>query len=511
MRRTVGPVAGSLVLSLIACIVAGSARAADHLLLTEFAVTPTAAEFVEVYNPTGAFIDLSNYYLSDFVLAASTDPAQNYWRIVNGTLIPDPAFPNDFLARFPDGASIAPGQTIVVSLHDDAGFSAEWSSDELPVTADFELADDGETDGVPAMIDPGPELVGVPLIQSEAGLSNAREVVVLFHWDGESDLVQDVDIVQWSDSGPDFTTLSPNKTGQATDGPDADATATFYQPDTAPALQDLAFPGQHDFGLTVTRVDFNEGNETLTGGNGILGHDETSENYSATWLGNTPHSIGSPGPFGPPSVLAAVGRAADTVEIVFSRAMDVESAETVVNYQVARVTAPGGEIGVTTLPVLAARRGASGSSVFLETARQAPGSLYEVRVSDVSSEDLASEIVSGSRVFFRAFNDQDDVKLDVPRRPFVPQLDREIEITYVAPQGAAILLRVFDTRGRELFVMAQEDSPPGGLRTIRWDGRDDLRRRLPAGVYVLHLETPDSGSFTTAPLVVATHTAEALR
>jgi hypothetical protein len=361
------------------------------------------------------------------------------------------------------------------------------------------------------MIDPGPALVGVPLIQSAAGLSNAREVIVLFRWDGQSDLVQDIDIVQWSDAGPVFNTVSPNKTGQAFDGPDADTTPTPYLPDTAPALQDLAHPGQHDFGLTVSRVDFNEGTETQTGGNGLLGHDETSENYSLTWQGNTIHSIDSPGEFGPPSVLAAAGRASDTVEILFSRAMDPESAETVSNYNLARVTSPGGEIGVVPLQVLDVQLGASGTSAFVKTVRQIPGALYEARVSNVLSEDLSSAIVGGTRVFFRAFSAEPGVRLEVPHRPFVPQLDREIEISYQAPQGTPILLRVFDTRGRERFVMADENAPPGGLRTIRWDGRDDLRQRLPAGLYVLHLEATASGDHTTAPLVVATSSEETLR
>jgi hypothetical protein len=509
LRRTVGAVVGSLVGLLLSWTVAATSFAADHLLLTEFAVTPTDGEFIEIYNPTGDFIDLSEYYVSDFVL--SSVQSQNYWRIVNGTLVPDPAFPNDFLAKFPDGSTIAPGQTIVISLHDDAAFSAEWSTDQRVVSADFELVDDGESDGVPAMIDPGPALVGVPLIQSAAGLSNAREVIVLFRWDGQSDLVQDIDIVQWSDAGPVFNTVSPNKTGQAFDGPDADTTPTPYLPDTAPALQDLAHPGQHDFGLTVSRVDFNEGAETQTGGNGVLGHDETSENYSLTWQGNTIPSIGSPGEFGPPSVLAAAGRASDTVEILFSRAMDPESAETVPNYNLARVTSPGGEIGVVPLQVLDVQLGASGTSAFVKTVRQIPGALYEARVSNVLSEDLSSAIVGGTRVFFRAFSAEPGVRLEVPHRPFVPQLDREIEISYQAPQGTPILLRVFDTRGRERFVMADENAPPGGLRTIRWDGRDDLRQRLPAGLYVLHLEATASGDHTTAPLVVATSSEETLR
>jgi hypothetical protein len=183
----------------------------------------------------------------------------------------------------------------VISTHDDEAFSDAWSMPGGPIVPDFELIQDGEGDGVPGMIDPGPDLVGVSYIQASAGLSNAREVIVLFFWDGSSDLVQDVDIVQWSNAGSDFFTVSPNKTGVTVDGPDADDVPTPYLPDTAPLDQDLAAFGAHDFGFTVTRVDFAEGAETSAGGNGIAGHDETSEDYSQTWVPNTPPSIGSAG------------------------------------------------------------------------------------------------------------------------------------------------------------------------------------------------------------------------
>ena len=49
------------------------------------------------------------------------------------------------------------------------------------------------------------------------------------------------------------------------------------------------------------------------------------------------------------------------------------------------------------------------------------------------------------------------------------------------------------------------------MRTIRWDGRDHLRQRLPAGLYYLHLEMPRTGDKTVAPLVVAAAGKETLR
>ncbi len=487
------------------------ATAADHLVITEFAVTPTDAEFVEIYNPTVEVVDLSDYYITDFVLAS--DPTQNYWRMVDGALLPQAGFDTDFLARFPAGTTILPGQTFVLSLHDDLVFSSAWSGGGRIVKPDFELTPDGEADGVAGMVDPGLALVGQPYIQANAGLANSREVVVLFHWDGVSDLVQDVDIVQWSNAGAAFNTVSPNKSGAQVDGPDADTATSTYLADTSPASQDLASTQEiaNDFGLTVSRVDFDEGTERLTGGNGLGGHDETSENYSVTWQENTDPSIGSPGEFGPPSLLAARATAADGIALQFSRRLDPATAERTSSYSILQILSVGGEPTGLPLAVRSAALQDDARTVVLVTDPQVPLALYEIRVSGVLSEDLGETVAPGTRALVRGFNPGPGLRLAVPRRPFVPSWDAPMAITYEAPQGRGILLRVFDGEGRELFVLADELAPPGGLRTVRWDGRDRLRQRLPAGVYVLHLEIVGTGEETSVPIVVAVAEKESLR
>ena len=47
--------------------------------------------------------------------------------------------------------------------------------------------------------------------------------------------------------------------------------------------QDPAGPNGPGFGAAFLRVDGGEGAETASGGNGLTGHDETSEDVSATW------------------------------------------------------------------------------------------------------------------------------------------------------------------------------------------------------------------------------------
>lgn len=493
----------------VGAFLVGPVRGADHLLFTEFAVTPTDAEFVEIFNPTAQAVDLTDYYITDYVLASN--PLNNYWRMVDGGLLPDPNFPNDFLAKFPDGATIQPGESIVISLHDDALFASFWSQGSDIAIPDFELVQDGSSDGVPDMIDPGPGIVGSPYIQSAAGLSNAREVIVLFVWDGESDLVQDVDIAQWSDAGPVFNTVSPNKSGVTVDGPDADTVASAYFADTAPQGQDLAALGAHGVGNTVSRVNFQEGDETLAGGNGITGNDETSENLSITWRMNTGPSIGSPGDFGPPALLAGLSVSATELDLVFSRRVDPQTANDEGNFRVTQIETAGGRLTSVPLAVRDARLQSSGLAVRLTTDPQSATALYEVGASGILTEDQTEILTAGSRAFFRGYNPGPGLRLEVPGRPFVPHLDQQMEISYTAPQGELVLLRVYDLEGRELFVMAEEVVPSGGVRTLQWDGRDDLRQRLPAGMYFLHLQMARSGEETTVPLVVGLADEQALR
>ena len=45
------------------------AEAADHLLVSEVVVYPTAAEYAEIFNPTAVDIDLSDTYLTDATYA----------------------------------------------------------------------------------------------------------------------------------------------------------------------------------------------------------------------------------------------------------------------------------------------------------------------------------------------------------------------------------------------------------------------------------------------------------
>lgn len=256
------------VLSLAVLVGAPVAQAADHLLISEIVVTPTAGEFIEIFNPTGAPVDLSEYYITDATYAGG---GTYYYNIVTGANAGGGGY-QDFHARFPAGATIGINEYQTIALNGSTNFQATYGV--LPTYELYE--DDGAPDGVPDMRE---ALAGS--VNDQGGLSNGGEVVVLYKWNGTYDIVHDVDYIVWGDKHE-----AVDKTGVALDGPDPGSAVTPYLDDTAIADQDVLW-GPDDYapsgGDSQTRVDALEGAETLTGGNGATGNDETSENTSTTW------------------------------------------------------------------------------------------------------------------------------------------------------------------------------------------------------------------------------------
>ncbi len=227
----------------------GGGTAGDHLLITEIAVQPGPAEFIEIYNPGSAAVDLTNYYVSD---------NSSYHTIASGMPWAPPTMNpgTDFLVRFPSGASIGAGATIVIAT--DPGFEAtfhrcpDYALSATAVTC-------AEAGTARAMVAPTNGDMGNMPGQM---LSNAREMVVLFRWSGvTTERLQDVDYVTWGDTFDDGTRL--DKTGIGS-----------YVADTARANQHAAFAPILNNSIERCGV---ETGERLSGGNGITGHDETSE------------------------------------------------------------------------------------------------------------------------------------------------------------------------------------------------------------------------------------------
>lgn len=254
-----------LALAALALTVAVPVQAQQRLLITEYTVTPTAGEMVEIFNPGPGSVDLTDVYLTDATFAGG---GTFYYNIVDGD--PGGGGFGDFTARFPAGASIAAGEYQTVACADADGAAGFFTT--YGVLPTYEMVDLIDDPTVPNMLEAIPGS-----INGQGGLTNSGEFLCLFSWDGQSDLVTDLDYVVWGD-----TAEAVDKTGVSKDGPDADSDASTYADDTALASQ--AFMPGHPFGVSAQRLMLSEGLETSLGGNGVDGNDETSENLAATWV-----------------------------------------------------------------------------------------------------------------------------------------------------------------------------------------------------------------------------------
>ena len=124
MISTKSAAAHSIVAVLVIALAAAVPTLAtdDHALLCEAAID--GAEFIEIHNPTNDLIPLRNYYLSD-----DEDYAKLAGQFGTG---PAPSIgTTDFIARFPEGAALGPGETLVIALKGDEflaefGFAADY-------------------------------------------------------------------------------------------------------------------------------------------------------------------------------------------------------------------------------------------------------------------------------------------------------------------------------------------------------------------------------------------------
>lgn len=233
---------------------------ADHLLLTELCDTPTDGEFVEIYNPTASTVSLDFVHITD-LYGDNSCVDDFYPQIALGPIAYQSS--TDFLVKFPTGTEITSEQVIVIALSGSA-FETEWG-----FQADYDIHATGG--GATPMIVPANGFVG-----SSAGLTNSGETVTLFSYDdvsGSEDLCYDIDYAVWGDDPGEFVDKSYITINSST-----------YLNDTPWASQDAIATYGHAYGKTFQRVDMSEGTEILTGGNGVTGNDETSENLSVTWL-----------------------------------------------------------------------------------------------------------------------------------------------------------------------------------------------------------------------------------
>ena len=215
----------------------------DHLVFTEVVLQPSDGEYIRIENPTSQTVNLGDYYLTD-----ATDPTNGkyYYNLPSGADYWSGGS-TDFLVRLPN-QDLAAGAGIVVGLSTTARYQTAYGT-----TPDLALKDDfsGQT-----------TIGGAPY----GFLGNSSETLVLFYWDGSSTTVKDVDYLIWGN-----TSFAVDKTGVGS-----------YLADTPIASQ--SFAPVHLDGEKLIRAANNEGTEASSGGNGLTGHDETSEDLANTWI-----------------------------------------------------------------------------------------------------------------------------------------------------------------------------------------------------------------------------------
>jgi hypothetical protein len=247
-----------------------------HLLVSEVVLAPNAAEFVEIYNPTDHAIDLSNVYVTDTAL---------YPRMIDATS-PPAVDASDFAARFPAGAMIASHGYQTVATGNPSAWPAEFAG-ACPTYYLQSTATVGTCLSAQVM---RPLPVGANSIGMTATLTNSGEPITLFTWDGMSDLVHDIDYAYVGAptmSGATVFNEAVDKSMLFVDGPDPDTMRSGYALDTPVAMQSFA-PVPVVGGSAVRCVIPMETGETLLGGNGVFGHNETSEHLATTWTTTTP-------------------------------------------------------------------------------------------------------------------------------------------------------------------------------------------------------------------------------
>jgi hypothetical protein len=63
-------------------------------------------------------------------------------------------------------------------------------------------------------------------------------------------------------------------------------------------------------------------------------------------------------------------------------------------------------------------------------------------------------------------------------------------IPYTLPETAPVRIEIFDTGGRRVRILVDEDQSPG-FRSVNWDGRNDTGDTVASGVYFCRIQAGD--------------------
>ena len=494
-------------------------QGADHLLLTRLVTQPNKAESFSIYNPTDSPINLSNYYICD---------DEEYYKIhTEGDLSPSSSI-SGFTAKFPD-TSLPPGDTFHIVLNEN--YNEFYGEDFVP-----DLIMYGSDDN--SMLETESRSIGF----SKNKLEESSELIILFKWDGiNGNHIEDIDYFLW---GAYQTPI--NKIG-----------ISHYHNDT-PIESQLFFENEAETYYAYSRIETDEIDETQTGGNGITGHGETSENFRKSWtIIRIPEFI-----YGCTDIYAVNYNPLAEYEIntyyehktgifefnpslscrysfeqildnefhigysnikVYGRVVDFFDIRTVANsgpqnitiedengYRIT-ITIWDWEVSESKISAILTEYNKNQYYLWVEGELDYYDKYNEWQVTVASSDHIM--IANNFTPDGEYESSSTSLQTSINPEPYIiiPTLNETLDYNFTFPDKSRVIVRIFDISGRFITSLIDQYFISSGTvycnnQNSSWDGRDNLDQIVPPGTYIMHIQSmnPATGEThtDTAPIVI---------
>lgn len=491
------------------------AEEANHVIFNKITIRPNDAEMVSIYNPTQAPIDLSDYYISDAEYSVTNSHYYNlpteadFWT----------GFSSDFIIRFPPGTIINPDETLMISLHNQSTFEGYYG-----YQADLTIQED--------MLD---AINGDDTIGSSADLlGDSYEVLILFKWDGNSlSLIQDVDYFYWGNTqGLSF--YGVDKTGVLT-----------YLPDTPFNIQEQNILNAHQDGESYVRKSTTENGESGPDnnimGNGITGHDETSEVFIDSWeiISESGCTIPSDPNYNPDASIddgsCLINSVTHTIEeIVTGSSVGYPATIFGLIVDFGDYREPNNGPQVIELQEDSGYRidmvvwdwdvAESDIGYMIDPNNQTEYVVIATGVVDTYNGSWQFEISSVNDIQeYDSYNlegefieNENTIKAEINPAPYViiPTLGERLDYSFSFPSNSKVSVRILDFNGNLITSLVDKYYETGGtverlVDRSDWDGKNHLSQIVPPGTYFMHIEAINllTGEATSdmAPIVVGVY------